>query len=607
MKIRISFQRLFSWIGALFILLNVNLGYAQGIQKSFPDSIIAIINYDDSLDDVEDSLVSSNTAFTQLNRMLRMQTCRSDIVKIKPTSDINLCSNNPYIQVFYDDFKSKLQKGIWHNAWDQLRKSDCQYLYPDGTTDSDPHKSCLSNEFDEHATQKQVNSNSSYKYRDLSRTWQWYNHDNAYTTDGLLNIKALQNSAFINNGTLHYPMHYWDRWEETYFDHYGEEFKYESGRIDMKYEFQYGMFHAKIKLPDMHGMWPAFWLYGSTPNVWNEIDIFEFWDNNDRDMKMTIHGQVDNEHRQCQQSFHPSDPQFFQKFHIYTCYWTPYAITMSIKDENGSNERLLWIYKHYFGTNADDCTVKGNKWSRKQLRYPETPMRIIFNMAVQSCDNFAPSAGTFPRTMEVDWVKVFQQKPCTGYLTISDLSALIADPKLFNVITGEQVNVNVPERTSLTSIGNCYSLKTIPNDCAVKTIVSKRFTINKSSVFSVDKQAYFRIETNSNLCAPFGNEPPPIDAPSSNSTLQVRAQECVLNLYPNPVSEKLNIPIAACLKGNTLITITDCMGNVHLRTNVFNKLNYSVSTENLKSGIYIVTLKNLDSNRTVTDKAIICH
>jgi beta-glucanase (GH16 family) len=50
-------------------------------------------------------------------------------------------------------------------------------------------------------------------------------------------------------------------------------FEYLSGMIQSKSKYQYGYFEIKCKFPKEKGFWPAFWLYGGTPN--EEIDWLE--------------------------------------------------------------------------------------------------------------------------------------------------------------------------------------------------------------------------------------------------------------------------------------------------------------------------------------------
>jgi beta-glucanase (GH16 family) len=50
-------------------------------------------------------------------------------------------------------------------------------------------------------------------------------------------------------------------------------FEYLSGMLQSKIKYRFGYFEIKCSLPKDHGYWPAFWLYGGTPN--EEIDWFE--------------------------------------------------------------------------------------------------------------------------------------------------------------------------------------------------------------------------------------------------------------------------------------------------------------------------------------------
>ncbi len=51
------------------------------------------------------------------------------------------------------------------------------------------------------------------------------------------------------------------------------QWKYQAGLIHSKKTFLKGYFEIKFKAPADKGLWPAFWLYGGTPN--EEIDIME--------------------------------------------------------------------------------------------------------------------------------------------------------------------------------------------------------------------------------------------------------------------------------------------------------------------------------------------
>jgi beta-glucanase (GH16 family) len=66
-------------------------------------------------------------------------------------------------------------------------------------------------------------------------------------------------------------------------------FAYSAGMIQSKKSFQYGYFEIKFKTPKEKGFWPAFWLYGGTPN--EEIDWMELKSEKDNEVHVAIHCQ----------------------------------------------------------------------------------------------------------------------------------------------------------------------------------------------------------------------------------------------------------------------------------------------------------------------------
>ncbi len=67
------------------------------------------------------------------------------------------------------------------------------------------------------------------------------------------------------------------------------KFVFTGGMIQTKKTFQYGYFEIKFKIPKEGGFWPAFWLYGGTPN--DEIDWMELKTEKDNQVHVAIHCQ----------------------------------------------------------------------------------------------------------------------------------------------------------------------------------------------------------------------------------------------------------------------------------------------------------------------------
>ncbi|MDP4717859.1 MAG: family 16 glycosylhydrolase, partial [Flavobacteriales bacterium] len=54
-------------------------------------------------------------------------------------------------------------------------------------------------------------------------------------------------------------------------------FNYDTGEFESKELFLWGYYEIRCKLPKGRNAWPAFWLYGESNGTNNEIDVFEFW------------------------------------------------------------------------------------------------------------------------------------------------------------------------------------------------------------------------------------------------------------------------------------------------------------------------------------------
>jgi hypothetical protein len=564
-------------------------------QQTLPDTTIEQILFLDSMEDWEEKNgpVSLATARWMRRHSHDAKPYKPNIVKFTPSNDIDLCNDSAYILVFQDDFDTKLDKTFWDNAQEEQKGGDCAYWAPNGWTDHKVTNNCDNAE---------------------KHTEQWYKQENAYTENGVLKLKTEEDVDNI--------IREWSVWTDNQRVIMNQKFQFNSARIDSKFEFQYGMFQAKLKLPDLSGkgLWPAFWLFGSVPDYWNEIDIFEIYDNEPNIMKMTVHKKVKNdekEKRSCEETFTQYFPDdYFQKFHIYTCYWNPYAITIHIADEDGSKPKRIFLYRHFFGVKNKKCTLKAGKEAEEQLVYPETPMRIIFNTAVQICPKYKPKDGSLvePRYYEVDWIKVFQQRPCTGDIVITNVGDLIKDRKLFNVISGENVTIDVGNQS--TDFGKCYTKKAIPNDCALKVITKNKFELINKNNFTVDPDAYFEHVIDPGLChswAQKGNsknsEVPPPWYEDEDSEIITENQEELnqspeLNIYPNPSTSKIELNISGLKAVNGAVEVCSITGKRIYFAKISSEKTI-IDVSNFTSGIYICKYVNDYESFILTQQIII--
>ena len=184
--------------------------------------------------------------------------------------------------------------------------------------------------------------------------------------------------------------------------------EYTSGLIESlnKVQPQYGKIEASMKIPRGAGLWPAFWMMGANyftlPNVpplspWpmcGEIDIMEHVNSTDS-FTAAFHtgsynylnggGGITNV-----QGFSLAD--YDTAFHVYGLEWTPTRVAFYV-----DGKIILTANKSQMGSTLA-------QWPFDQ------PFWLKLNVAVGGSYGGDPAAGTYPYTMEVDWVRVYQDQ-----------------------------------------------------------------------------------------------------------------------------------------------------------------------------------------------------
>ena len=243
---------------------------------------------------------------------------------------------------------------------------------------------------------------------------QYYTHgENIEVSDGTLKLIAKRDTLYARAAD------WFDDDEELYADgkYRGRNlrfFYYTSADIETKDKFAYGKYEARIKIPKGKGFWPAFWLFGAEP-VYNEIDIFEFWNeysNNeflpDKLSKvdyMTVHYDHDDDGIITRCGSHYEDVDLSEDFHIYTLIWEKYRIEWYV------DGKLKWTVCRYYNKDgrATDCFIDAMHEYLLNGLFPQDPMNIILNFAIQDGINSPDSITVFPSQMEVDWVRYYQR------------------------------------------------------------------------------------------------------------------------------------------------------------------------------------------------------
>ncbi len=214
----------------------------------------------------------------------------------------------------------------------------------------------------------------------FNEEWQRYTNSsrNAYIEDNCLVIKAIHESE--KHGINQYT----------------------SARLHSanKQSWKYGKISARIKLPEGEGIWPAFWMLGANidenggDTPWpqsGEIDILELYGSKD-DAVVEANAHYANtagKHDMMgAKAFKLKKGKFADDFHVFALEWDA--------------DKLVWF-------------VDGESYAEMSIQGPDFEafhrgFFLLLNIAVGGTFAGRPDHTTsFPQTMMVDWVRVFQK------------------------------------------------------------------------------------------------------------------------------------------------------------------------------------------------------
>ncbi len=179
---------------------------------------------------------------------------------------------------------------------------------------------------------------------------------------------------------------------------------YTSGRVNTqnKKDFTYGIFEAKLKVPEGVGYLPAFWLMSTDENVYGqwprcgEVDIMEVHGSETTTNYGTIH--YGNPHNQSQGTYTLEGDTFSDSYHVFTVEWEPGKISW-------------YLDGNLYHTESDWYSITEGQG---ELTYPapfDQPFYIILNLAVGgSWVGYPDETTDFENARyEIDYVKVYQK------------------------------------------------------------------------------------------------------------------------------------------------------------------------------------------------------
>ncbi len=294
-----------------------------------------------------------------------------------------------------------------------------------------------------------------------SRSW---NYDQGGGGWGNLELQTYTNrreNSRIENGNLVIEAR-----RETFTGTDGISRNYTSARIKTqnKVTWTYGRMEARIQIPETKGIWPAFWMLGSTiqsvgwPSC-GEIDIMENIGSEPSRVHGAIHGPGYSAGENIGSYYDlPGGAQFPDGYHLFAVEWEPSVIRWYV-----DNRR--------FFTATPGRLQNGEPWV-----FNNQTFYILLNIAVGGRFPGSPDATTvLPQRMLVDYVRVFRRTtapPATLNITTGTSGVELTWPLSFpNARLQQALEPGAPWKDVLTPGTRRGSLLVAPGSLGIHRLV----------------------------------------------------------------------------------------------------------------------------------------
>lgn len=201
------------------------------------------------------------------------------------------------------------------------------------------------------------------------------------------------------------------------------EATYTSGRINTqnKHNFKYGIFEARVKVPEGKGYLPAFWLMAANENQYGqwprcgEIDIMEVHGSDTSQSYGTIH--YGNPHKESQGTYQLSEGTYADDYHTFAVEWLP--------------GRINWYVDGKLFYTEDDWYSRTE--GQGEITYPapfDQEFYVILNLAVGgSWVGYPDETMDFDNAAyEIDYVRVYQKDSYDENVTRPEKEVILREP-----------------------------------------------------------------------------------------------------------------------------------------------------------------------------------
>lgn len=164
--------------------------------------------------------------------------------------------------------------------------------------------------------------------------------------------------------------------------------KYVSGKVQGRWWGPINTtWEARIKLNCLtNGCWPAWWLMNDHPEVGGEVDLVEWYGNQDWPSGSTVHALLDG----TSYATHPYPVD--GDWHTWRMTWT---------------DAGMYFWQDYTPGKEPYFEVPAYSIEHWPFNFPGYSMFPVLNLAVAGSGGGDPAGGSYPAEMLVDWVRVF--------------------------------------------------------------------------------------------------------------------------------------------------------------------------------------------------------
>lgn len=471
-------------------------------------------------------------------------------------------------------------------------------LTQDGQCDYNPWVTVFEDNFDGNTLDL---SKWSLPYQGVGRDFNHTKEKEWYANTGNTPSIPMYNNIQVSNGTLKLIAKretvtgtYVTDWSTSPPTTKTETFDYTSAEIHSKYKFSYGMYEIRCKIPSGKGFWPAFWMYGEDANkINNEIDVFEFWDNNTSDHNMTVHynGQM------CLTDH--NGPDYSQAFHTFTVVWDNYKIEWYV---DGNLKRRSTKFYTILGQTVDCNGIQAFGQYILDKVFPRDPMEIITNLALQT-GTFQPDANTpFPSSLEIDYIRYSKKMGCAGTVNATDITQINLSNDVYNLVLGTTITVG-----GNFTVQSGQQLELVARD-AIELLPGFTAEAGSNFVARIDPTVCAGVLKMANATSDSTSNSDTIssysDSVNTNLTIIQADKNFKIKAYPNPNNGILSIEFEQTTFESFELYLIDEQGKIVYSLKSVKESKTEINMSGFGKGVYILNILDTKNKNAFVNKII---